>query len=146
MGGFFIPWIMWLTCKGDEPLIPAINIQQVAENLTSITNKLKWLRGLSKLRDVEEAISSPNVVKVIPNKQVIALYLSCHILYESFPVLLDWRSDKTNRWIVIMLASQLAFNALPTRFVLNICQHVAIRLEANWIWTRNNTRFHGMVK
>lgn len=60
--------------QGDEPFIPAVNIQQVAENLHHFTQAEMATLGV-KITDVEEAFN-PNVVKVVTDKQGYALYFS----------------------------------------------------------------------
>lgn len=60
--------------QGDEPFIPAVNIQQVAENLHQ-HQQAEMATLAVKITDVEEAFN-PNVVKVITDKQGFALYFS----------------------------------------------------------------------
>lgn len=60
--------------QGDEPFIPAENIQQVAENL--FHHKDAEMATLAvKIADVEEAFN-PNTVKVVVDKLGYALYFS----------------------------------------------------------------------
>lgn len=60
--------------QGDEPFIPPVNIQQVAENLHH-HQQAEMATLAVKITDVEEAFN-PNVVKVITDKQGYALYFS----------------------------------------------------------------------
>ncbi len=60
--------------QGDEPLIPAAVINQVAENLQK--NPQAGLCSLYEKIDNLEDISNPNVVKVVTDKQGMALYFS----------------------------------------------------------------------
>jgi 3-deoxy-manno-octulosonate cytidylyltransferase (CMP-KDO synthetase) len=60
--------------QGDEPFIPAENIQQVAENLHQ-HQQAEMATLAVKISDVEEAFN-PNVVKVLVDKQGFALYFS----------------------------------------------------------------------
>jgi 3-deoxy-manno-octulosonate cytidylyltransferase (CMP-KDO synthetase) len=60
--------------QGDEPFIPAENIQQVAENLYQ-HQQAEMATLAVKISDVEEAFN-PNVVKVLVDKQGFALYFS----------------------------------------------------------------------
>jgi 3-deoxy-manno-octulosonate cytidylyltransferase (CMP-KDO synthetase) len=60
--------------QGDEPFIPAVNIQQVAENLHH-HQQAEMATLAVKITNVEEAFN-PNVVKVITDKQGYALYFS----------------------------------------------------------------------
>ena len=60
--------------QGDEPFIPAENIQQVAENLYN-HQQAEMATLAVKITDVEEAFN-PNAVKVVVDKQGFALYFS----------------------------------------------------------------------
>ncbi|WP_416308679.1 3-deoxy-manno-octulosonate cytidylyltransferase [Neptunicella sp. SCSIO 80796] len=60
--------------QGDEPFIPAVNIQQVAENLHAF-NQAEMATLAVRISDVEEAFN-PNVVKVVTDKMGYALYFS----------------------------------------------------------------------
>lgn len=60
--------------QGDEPFIPAMNIQQVAENLYH-HQQAEMATLAVKITDVEEAFN-PNVVKVVTDKQGYAMYFS----------------------------------------------------------------------
>jgi len=60
--------------QGDEPLIPAAVINQVARNLHQ--NKTYSASTLSEPIDLVEDLFNPNVVKVISNKSGRALYFS----------------------------------------------------------------------
>ncbi|MFT4995486.1 MAG: 3-deoxy-manno-octulosonate cytidylyltransferase (CMP-KDO synthetase) [Paraglaciecola sp.] len=60
--------------QGDEPFIPAENIQQVAENLHQ-HQQAEMATLAVKISDIEEAFN-PNVVKVVVDKQGFALYFS----------------------------------------------------------------------
>ena len=60
--------------QGDEPFIPAENIQQVAENLYN-HQQAEMATLAVKITDVEEAFN-PNSVKVVVDKQGFALYFS----------------------------------------------------------------------
>ncbi|MFT4939675.1 MAG: 3-deoxy-manno-octulosonate cytidylyltransferase (CMP-KDO synthetase) [Paraglaciecola sp.] len=60
--------------QGDEPFIPAENIQQVAENLYN-HQQAEMATLAVKITDVEEAFN-PNVVKVVVDKQGFAMYFS----------------------------------------------------------------------
>lgn len=60
--------------QGDEPFIPAANIQQVAENLYH-HQQAEMATLAVKITDVEEAFN-PNVVKVVTDKQGFAMYFS----------------------------------------------------------------------
>ena len=60
--------------QGDEPFIPAVNIQQVAENLYH-HQQAEMATLAVKITDVEEAFN-PNVVKVVTDKQGYAMYFS----------------------------------------------------------------------
>ena len=60
--------------QGDEPFIPAANIQQVAENLHN-HQQAEMATLAVKITDVEE-LFNPNVVKVVVDKQGFALYFS----------------------------------------------------------------------
>ncbi|MFT2091062.1 3-deoxy-manno-octulosonate cytidylyltransferase [Paraglaciecola sp. 2405UD69-4] len=60
--------------QGDEPFIPAENIQQVAENLHQ--HQLAEMATLAvKITDIEDAFN-PNTVKVLTDKLGYALYFS----------------------------------------------------------------------
>lgn len=60
--------------QGDEPLIPAQNITQVATNLAN-ANKADMATLSVKIDDLEEALN-PNAVKVVTDKDGYALYFS----------------------------------------------------------------------
>ena len=60
--------------QGDEPFIPAVNIQQVAENLHH-HQQAEMATLAVKIVDVEEAFN-PNSVKVVVDKQGYAMYFS----------------------------------------------------------------------
>ena len=60
--------------QGDEPFIPAANIQQVAENLHH-HQQAEMATLAVKIIDVEEAFN-PNVVKVVLDKQGYAMYFT----------------------------------------------------------------------
>ncbi|WP_299078327.1 3-deoxy-manno-octulosonate cytidylyltransferase [uncultured Paraglaciecola sp.] len=60
--------------QGDEPFIPAENIQQVAENLHN-HQQAEMATLAVKITDVEEAFN-PNSVKVVIDKQGYAMYFS----------------------------------------------------------------------
>lgn len=60
--------------QGDEPFIPAANIQQVAENL-NLHRQAEMATLAVRLSDVEE-LFNPNVVKVVTDKLGYALYFS----------------------------------------------------------------------
>ncbi|MFT5675182.1 MAG: 3-deoxy-manno-octulosonate cytidylyltransferase (CMP-KDO synthetase) [Paraglaciecola sp.] len=60
--------------QGDEPFIPAENIQQVAENLYN-HQQAEMATLAVKITDVEEAFN-PNAVKVVVDKQGFAMYFS----------------------------------------------------------------------
>jgi 3-deoxy-manno-octulosonate cytidylyltransferase (CMP-KDO synthetase) len=60
--------------QGDEPFIPAVNIQQVAENLYH-HQQAEMATLAVRINDVEEAFN-PNVVKVVTDKQGFAMYFS----------------------------------------------------------------------
>ncbi|WP_158769621.1 3-deoxy-manno-octulosonate cytidylyltransferase [Paraglaciecola sp. L1A13] len=60
--------------QGDEPFIPAANIQQVAENLHH-HQQAEMATLAVKIVDVEEAFN-PNVVKVVLDKQGYAMYFT----------------------------------------------------------------------
>lgn len=60
--------------QGDEPLIPAENIRQVATNLHQ-HQEIKMATLAVKISDVEEALN-PNAVKVVLDKQGYALYFT----------------------------------------------------------------------
>jgi 3-deoxy-manno-octulosonate cytidylyltransferase (CMP-KDO synthetase) len=60
--------------QGDEPLIPAENIRQVADNLAKST-KANMATLSVKIHSVEEAFN-PNAVKVVCDKEGYALYFS----------------------------------------------------------------------
>ena len=60
--------------QGDEPFIPAVNIQQVAENLYH-HQQAEMATLAVRITDVEEAFN-PNVVKVVTDKQGYAMYFS----------------------------------------------------------------------
>ena len=70
----FLSHELVVNVQGDEPFIPAINIQQVAENLHH-HQQAEMATLAVKITDVEEAFN-PNVVKVITDKQGYALYFS----------------------------------------------------------------------
>ncbi|MFK8019400.1 MAG: 3-deoxy-manno-octulosonate cytidylyltransferase [Pseudomonadales bacterium] len=60
--------------QGDEPLIPAAVINQVAENLAG--NDWASLATLAEPIDSEEELHNPNVVKVLADEHGRALYFS----------------------------------------------------------------------
>lgn len=60
--------------QGDEPFIPAVNIQQVAENL-HLHKEAEMATLAVKISDVEEAFN-PNTVKVVVDKLGYAMYFS----------------------------------------------------------------------
>jgi 3-deoxy-manno-octulosonate cytidylyltransferase (CMP-KDO synthetase) len=60
--------------QGDEPFIPAVNIQQVAENL-HLHKEAEMATLAVKIIDVEEAFN-PNSVKVVVDKLGYAMYFS----------------------------------------------------------------------
>jgi 3-deoxy-manno-octulosonate cytidylyltransferase (CMP-KDO synthetase) len=60
--------------QGDEPFIPAENIQQVAENLHH-HREAEMATLAVKITDVEEAFN-PNAVKVVTDKLGYALYFT----------------------------------------------------------------------
>jgi len=60
--------------QGDEPFIPAVNIQQVAENL-HLHKEAEMATLAVKIVDVEEAFN-PNAVKVVVDKLGYAMYFS----------------------------------------------------------------------
>ncbi|NCP63126.1 MAG: 3-deoxy-manno-octulosonate cytidylyltransferase [Paraglaciecola sp.] len=70
----FLAHELVVNVQGDEPFIPAENIQQVAENLYH-HQQAEMATLAVKIVDVEEAFN-PNVVKVVIDKQGFALYFS----------------------------------------------------------------------
>lgn len=60
--------------QGDEPMMPAVNIRQVAENLSRHTQAS--LTTLCVPIERWEEFNNPNVVKVVRNKENVALYFS----------------------------------------------------------------------
>jgi 3-deoxy-manno-octulosonate cytidylyltransferase (CMP-KDO synthetase) len=70
----FLAHELVVNVQGDEPFIPAENIQQVAENLYH-HQQAEMATLAVKIVDVEEAFN-PNVVKVVTDKQGFALYFS----------------------------------------------------------------------
>ena len=60
--------------QGDEPFIPAINIQQVAQNLHD-NSQIPMATLAYPISDIED-IFNPNVVKVVTNSHKHAMYFS----------------------------------------------------------------------
>lgn len=63
--------------QGDEPLIPPCIVQQVAANLASTGVNMATLAA--KIQDAEE-LFNPNVVKVLTDKNGMALYFSRSVI------------------------------------------------------------------
>lgn len=70
----FLAHELVVNVQGDEPFIPAVNIQQVAENLHH-HQQAEMATLAVKITDVEEAFN-PNVVKVVTDKQGFAMYFT----------------------------------------------------------------------
>ncbi len=74
----WLPQDIIVNVQGDEPFIPAENIQQVAENLHQ--HRDAEMATLSvPIQDVEE-VFNPNVVKVVTDKLGYALYFSRSVI------------------------------------------------------------------
>lgn len=62
--------------QGDEPMIPSVNISQVANNLASMAEKQVGMATLAEPICSSAELSNPNVVKVVTDKDGLALYFS----------------------------------------------------------------------
>lgn len=70
--------------QGDEPMIPSANISQVAQNLLNLTNsgdemlarKQVGMATLAESICSRSELANPNVVKVVTDKDGLALYFS----------------------------------------------------------------------
>jgi|JTFN01.1.fsa_nt_gb 3-deoxy-manno-octulosonate cytidylyltransferase (CMP-KDO synthetase) len=71
--GFYADDIV-VNVQGDEPLIPPRIINQVAHNLMAMP--MAGIATLSEPIDTVEALTNPNVVKVVTDHQGMALYFS----------------------------------------------------------------------
>jgi 3-deoxy-manno-octulosonate cytidylyltransferase (CMP-KDO synthetase) len=86
--------------QGDEPMIPSANISQVANNLSqyllnSATNQSNKNVGMATLAEPvcsRAELANPNVVKVVTDKDGLALYFSRSVL----PFDRDGKEDELN--------------------------------------------------
>ncbi|MDA8622455.1 3-deoxy-manno-octulosonate cytidylyltransferase [Psychrosphaera sp.] len=62
--------------QGDEPMIPSVNIQQLAGNLLKLKNQNVGMATLSESICSYNELTNPNVVKVVTNKDGLALTFS----------------------------------------------------------------------
>lgn len=107
--------------QGDEPFIPAENIQQVAENL--MQNPHAGMATLSvPIDDVGEAFN-PNMVKVVTDKNGYALYFSrATIPYDRSRFLPAWQSQQQVNSIGDYYQRHIGIYAYSTGFIKQYIQ------------------------
>lgn len=66
--------------QGDEPMIPSVNIRQVADNLAAIAKRQVGMATLAEPICSVTELANPNVVKVVTDKDGLALYFSRSVL------------------------------------------------------------------
>ena len=62
--------------QGDEPMIPSVNIKQLAENLTALKEQSVGMATLAESVCSYNELINPNVVKVVTDKDGLALTFS----------------------------------------------------------------------
>lgn len=62
--------------QGDEPMIPSVNISQVAQNLADMAEQQVGMATLAEPICSVAELNNPNVVKVVTDKDGLALYFS----------------------------------------------------------------------
>lgn len=62
--------------QGDEPMIPSVNVKQVAENLSNIAERGVGMSTLAEPICSVNELQNPNVVKVVTDKDGLAMYFS----------------------------------------------------------------------
>ena len=66
--------------QGDEPMIPSSNIRQVASNLAKMQDKGLGMATLAESICSTNELANPNVVKVVTDKDGLALYFSRSVM------------------------------------------------------------------
>lgn len=65
-----------INVQGDEPMIPSVNISQLANNLASLDPNLVKMATLAESICSSTELENPNVVKVVTDVNGLALYFS----------------------------------------------------------------------
>lgn len=66
--------------QGDEPMIPSVNITQLAENLAKLSDTNVGMATLAEPISSYAELSNPNAVKVVTDKDGLALYFSRSVM------------------------------------------------------------------
>lgn len=66
--------------QGDEPMIPSVNISQVANNLAELNSDKIGMATLAEPICSTQELNNPNVVKVVTDKNGLALYFSRSVM------------------------------------------------------------------
>ncbi|MBU2881356.1 3-deoxy-manno-octulosonate cytidylyltransferase [Psychrosphaera sp. B3R10] len=65
-----------INVQGDEPMIPSVNISQLANNLAALDAELVKMATLAEPICSVAELNNPNVVKVVTDEQGLAMYFS----------------------------------------------------------------------
>lgn len=65
-----------INVQGDEPMIPSVNISQLANNLAELDPQKVKMATLAEAICSETELQNPNVVKVVTDKNGLAMYFS----------------------------------------------------------------------
>lgn len=76
----FSPKTIIVNVQGDEPMIPSVNIKQVANNLAQLDAAQVGMATLAEPICSVQELANPNVVKVVTDKDGLALYFSRSVL------------------------------------------------------------------
>ena len=76
----FAPETIVVNVQGDEPMIPSANISQVANNLAKLNELEVGMATLAEPICSRSELANPNVVKVITDKDGLALYFSRSVM------------------------------------------------------------------
>ena len=66
--------------QGDEPMIPSVNIRQLADNLAKLDEVSVGMATLAEPISSYAELSNPNAVKVVTDKNKLALYFSRSVM------------------------------------------------------------------
>ena len=72
----FTPDTIVVNVQGDEPMIPSVNISQVANNLAKLDPQNVGMATLAESICSANELTNPNVVKLVTDKNGLALYFS----------------------------------------------------------------------
>lgn len=72
----FDPETIVINVQGDEPMIPSVNISQLANNLANLDADKVKMATLAEPVCSEVELKNPNVVKVVTDKDGLAMYFS----------------------------------------------------------------------